>query len=168
MAKRFYPELGQAIFGNNIIFKYAVPKKIGDMLYELSFLLTNDVFDAGYGIDYENDVFEMHPYYWGDCTCGYEKEEWKKFRKLFEEKYKNENEKQQLELQYKEWLKTHKHSDRCRLMLSNFHYKPTGLKINWYKYIGRSMSSNKPITVKNFQKIFEHCKQSILNNKKTT
>jgi hypothetical protein len=26
----------------------------------------------GYGQDYTNDVFEMHPYWWGDCTCGME------------------------------------------------------------------------------------------------
>lgn len=26
----------------------------------------------GYGIDFENEVFRMFPYYWGDCTCGYE------------------------------------------------------------------------------------------------
>lgn len=43
------------------------PKKIGDMLYELSFLLTNDVFDAGYGIDYENDVFESNLIYFFCC-----------------------------------------------------------------------------------------------------
>ncbi len=23
----------------------------------------------GYGVEYRNDVFEMFPYYWGDCTC---------------------------------------------------------------------------------------------------
>jgi hypothetical protein len=26
--------------------------------------------EDGYGCDYTNDVFEMFPYYWGDCTCG--------------------------------------------------------------------------------------------------
>ena len=32
----------------------------------------------GYGHEFENTVFEMHPYYWGDCECGYEEseEEW--------------------------------------------------------------------------------------------
>jgi len=23
----------------------------------------------GYGVDYKNEVFEMRPYYWGDCSC---------------------------------------------------------------------------------------------------
>lgn len=30
-------------------------------------------FDDAVG-DYENDVFEIHPYYWGDCECGHEVE----------------------------------------------------------------------------------------------
>lgn len=25
----------------------------------------------GYGVEFKNDVFEMHPFYWGDCICGY-------------------------------------------------------------------------------------------------
>jgi hypothetical protein len=30
---------------------------------------------SSYGEDFENDTFEMHPYYWGDCTCGYAEKE---------------------------------------------------------------------------------------------
>lgn len=29
----------------------------------------------GYGQDFENEVFVMFPYYWGDCSCGYEQRE---------------------------------------------------------------------------------------------
>lgn len=25
----------------------------------------------GYGVDFKNDTFEMHPFYWGDCICGF-------------------------------------------------------------------------------------------------
>lgn len=54
--------------------------------------------ENGYGVDYENDVFMMHPYCWCDklsCPwCG-DKE------------------------------------------APNFHYKPTGGKVWWYKWIGR-------------------------------
>jgi hypothetical protein len=33
--------------------------------------------EFGYGADYENDVFVMRPFYWGDCDCGLgEREEW--------------------------------------------------------------------------------------------
>jgi hypothetical protein len=31
--------------------------------------------EHGYGALWENDVFEMRPYYWGDCDCGYEERE---------------------------------------------------------------------------------------------
>lgn len=27
----------------------------------------------GYGQDFENDVFQMFPFYWGECTCGYDR-----------------------------------------------------------------------------------------------
>jgi len=42
----------------------------------------------GYGAQYENDVFVMRPFYWGDCDCGYDDRE-------------------------SEWSDTHKHSDEC-------------------------------------------------------
>jgi hypothetical protein len=29
--------------------------------------------DWGYGQDFENKVFQMFPFYWGECTCGYDK-----------------------------------------------------------------------------------------------
>lgn len=32
--------------------------------------------EDGYGAEYENDVFEMHPFWWGECECGYETREW--------------------------------------------------------------------------------------------
>lgn len=34
--------------------------------------------EHGYGHEYKNDVFEMHPYYWGDCECGFDSkdEQW--------------------------------------------------------------------------------------------
>ena len=25
----------------------------------------------GYGVEFKNEVFEMHPFYWGDCICGH-------------------------------------------------------------------------------------------------
>lgn len=42
----------------------------------------------GYGVEFENDVFEMHPFYWGDCTCGFDDKE-------------------------AEWCDTHSHSADC-------------------------------------------------------
>lgn len=31
--------------------------------------------NAGYMLEYENDTFVMHPYWWGDCDCGFEEKE---------------------------------------------------------------------------------------------
>lgn len=28
--------------------------------------------EFGYGQEFRNDVFEMHPFWWGDCTCGWD------------------------------------------------------------------------------------------------
>lgn len=80
----YEPELGQMIFGN----AYA-DHELGDCeglvsneLYALSESLgrRDPVAQAhgilggewGYGQDFKNDVFEMHPYFWGDCECGFE------------------------------------------------------------------------------------------------
>ena len=72
-------ELGNWIFG---VSRGEVPILRGAG-YET---LLNELFEAvdkehnkntmGYGFDFENDTFEIHPYYWGDCPCGYEKLEY--------------------------------------------------------------------------------------------
>lgn len=31
--------------------------------------------EFGYGANFENDVFAMRTYYWGDCDCGYEQKD---------------------------------------------------------------------------------------------
>lgn len=43
--------------------------------------------EFGYGCDYKNDVFEMRPYYWDECDCG-----WDEFYNEydFKEKHKND------------------------------------------------------------------------------
>jgi len=41
-----------------------------------------------YGEQFENEVFTVSPYYWGDCTCGYDEKEWA-------------------------WDKSHNHSNEC-------------------------------------------------------
>ncbi len=28
--------------------------------------------EFGYGTDFKNNIFEMRPFYWGDCTCGWD------------------------------------------------------------------------------------------------
>ena len=45
--------------------------------------------------------------------------------------------------------------------LPNFVYKPTGLEISWYKYPMRDAYSNQDVSVVEFAKILEDCKQSM-------
>ena len=74
---------------------------------------------------YENDVFSLFPYYWGECEC-------------------------ESEL-------IHVHNKSCPCNWPNFHYKPTDLKIEWYKYPFRDSFSNKPFTVEEFVTMLDHC-----------
>lgn len=30
--------------------------------------------EYGYGVEFKNDIFEMHPFYYDDCSCGFEDE----------------------------------------------------------------------------------------------
>lgn len=72
---------------------------------------------------FENEVFSMSNYYWGD-----------------EDTIKQR---------------------------PNFIYKPTDFSISWYKYPLRDSYSNQKISLKEFKKILQHCRDSltILNSK---
>ena len=39
----------------------------------------------------------------------------------------------------------------------NFLYKPTGMKIRWYKYLGRITEVNKPYESKHYIEMFNNC-----------
>ena len=44
----------------------------------------------------------------------------------------------------------------------NFWYKPTNLKIWWYKYIGRDMEYNRKFRMSEWQNIFRHCLEAVI------
>lgn len=202
----YVPELGQMFFGNKWE-EFKVPAAIGDMLYELAEKLCDDINAyPAYGVEYTNEVFEMFPYHWGDCLCGFEEEEERwleehphkencfhiKYQKYEEEldkmgikwygdtkekwkklmtKFAKENGYTGIhgiasycdcgrDKEYERWLETHGHKPDCPIVRPNFLYKPTGLAIYWYKYIGRGMSANQKISVNEFRKIIEHCIES--------
>lgn len=69
------------------------------------------------------------------CTCGFDKLE----DKFYDENY---------------------HAPDCELMQPNFWYKPSDLKIKWYKYPLRGAYANKKITVERFRKILKECIES--------
>lgn len=202
----YEPELGHMVFGNGWG-EFGVPKQVGEMLYELAESLIDNINDDPvYGTEYVNDVFEMHPYYWGDCTCGFEDEEieWEETHPhksdCFHVKYeryiveleqkgilpygKTEREYNKLlkqfakengfkglygiaiycdcgrDEEYEKWRETHDHKPDCPIVVPNFLYKPTGLAIYWYKYIGRDMSANQKIRLREFREIINYCLQS--------
>ena len=74
----FEPEMGQAVWGNSYgeqDFDSLQDSYIVEyMLRTIAFYATGD---AGYAGDFQNDVFEMRSYYWGDDE---EKEELPNFR----------------------------------------------------------------------------------------
>jgi len=91
--KKYSPALGQAMLGNkwerfDADFTYHALYKLSEQLAKLNpenqahGLLGGEY---GYGQEFSNDVFEMHPYYWGECECGFEKrwnKEYEKFHQL--------------------------------------------------------------------------------------
>jgi hypothetical protein len=78
--KYYEPELGQAFWGNSVCeldFDEQQDSYIVEyMLRVISYYATGD---ASYSGDFENDVFEMRSYYWGDDE---EKEELPNFRHI--------------------------------------------------------------------------------------
>jgi hypothetical protein len=152
----------------------------------------------GYGVDFENETFAMFPFYWGDCTCGFDEREyaWAEAHVHGPECYRNKVAADLRELgwttadcarhdqsyveapkgmeysaytkqqdavrekwckrlgltfpdgcavhctcghdaEYEAWEKVNGHTDACLFNRPNFLHKPTGLRVNWYKWIGR-------------------------------
>lgn len=77
MTRSYEPELGQWIFGNPTgaydFDSLDGSQAMEDMLRVIVERATGDGYYADY---FENDVFELRPYYWGDCTCGYDEKEY--------------------------------------------------------------------------------------------
>lgn len=67
-------ELGNMMFGHSRG-QFPVVRGAG---YEDQLDRLFTVIDPDYWRDvtFENETFAVRPYYWGDCTCGYEEKEW--------------------------------------------------------------------------------------------
>ena len=79
------------------------------------------------------DLFEINPYYWGECTCGAD-----------------------------DFDDNREHSVDCLLVKPNFIYssknkKMQNLTIKWYKYPFRDAYSNRAITPEEFNEILLDC-----------
>jgi len=78
-------ELGNMMFGNS---KGNYPMKRGRWQDRFYMFLEDASIDTFSIPEFENDIFKLFPYYWGECTCG------------FEEKDDN-------------WAETHDHDENC-------------------------------------------------------
>jgi len=198
-------ELGNLIFGNSRG-NFPVPDRLR-WEKELFRLLDKIGGDSFHGEEFENDVFEIFPYYWGDCTCSFEQLEdefyetyshspycyqydYEKFEKRHGFDWHNsENTVKELitimekhaisydpkdpilgcatwcSCGFQDWenkfYEENSHEEDCLLVKDNFHYKPTGFGIQWYKYPLRDAYMNQNISLKEFKKIIDHCIQSL-------
>ena len=86
-----------------------------------------------YGVHYVDEKFVMHPYCWcgmEDCPyCGFE--EGQPSKEIIEQ--------------------TGWDSEHCSA--PNFWYKPLNFKVRWYKYIGRSVETNRNLTEDEFKQM---------------
>lgn len=206
-------ELGNLVFGNSRG-EHLVPRRCGweEVLYELCSEIESDSssFDLGYGVNFENKVFMINRYYWGDCTCGFENKEFKEkhHKDCYQSLVKSEIIKKlngfrtselsynttskiedsvrkkickQMKLsypggcavhctcdyheRYKSWLKDIGYPngclDTCLLRKPNFLHKPSGFRIEWYKYPFRDSYMNQKIKLKDFKKIINLCIESL-------
>ena len=71
-------ELGNALFGISRG-EFPIEREEGfeEELFRLFDVIAPDRNNSWreYGMEFENDVFSVFPYYWGDCTCGYDEKD---------------------------------------------------------------------------------------------
>jgi len=257
-------ELGNMMFGNSRG-EYHIKRSAGweEELTRLFEAYAPERYHSfrDYGEEFENEVFSVFPYYWGDCTCGYEErweekeaawskqnqhapdcyqteltertqeydaasgytrirvaafggddsllagfdtqsepisiggaevgvsmmmtprkdaamEEWRTANKrrnafrdsLYKElcaKYKQSEYGCAVHCtcghdeRYAAFAATDSHDPRCPIVRPNFHYKPTGFEINWYKYPLRDSYKNQNVGLSDFGKMIDVCIASL-------
>jgi hypothetical protein len=168
--------------------------------------------EFGYGVEFDNQVFSMFPFYWGDCTCGFDGIEeydpphddgcyqvelkareieagvhysqdsrlpYDELRALRDTIYDALTEKYGLsrfgcavhctctrKRRWQEWFDANKlgpdgHASDCLLVVPNFLHKPSGLRIDWYKWIGRDTKTSRPVSPAEWRAIFDECVASV-------
>lgn len=192
-------ELGQMIFGNEGPkgCTFQADRGLYTSVFEPLWPLI-DTYGDGY-IKFENDVFRVFPYYWGDCKCGFEDRdiEWanlnphhdncwlERFDRATHNLDLKTDEKWALDNgwpleedgeprpemavycdcgndeAYQRWRAENDHSDTCPTIQPNFHYKPTGVMLTWYKYPFRSAYVNQELSAAELVKIVQHCMESV-------
>lgn len=115
----------------------------------------------GYGENFENDVFVMRRFYWGECDCGFGPAEDKWYD---DHKEVQDHENPGYAACWQEFEKLHTgHAATCATLLPNFHHKRTGFEVRWYKWIGRDPETKNADGV-NLQEVFAECLASLRSN----
>jgi hypothetical protein len=107
--------------------------------------------EYGYGCDYENDVFMMHPFCWcerpecpwcRECFCPNEYEYHAPDGTVITEEEHACYSFEDYPRFFESMVFIGEQCGNCTNTVErapNFLFKPTGAKVSWYKYIGRSM-----------------------------
>lgn len=103
---------------------------------ELCDVISFDGYSCGHKVDANRyggikcSLFEIRPYYWGDCDCGIDEDS------------------------------TEEHKEHCSLLKHNFVHNPSGLELDWYKYPFRDSYTNLEISTMELRKIFHECAEA--------
>ena len=93
----------------------------------------NGVYTDEYYGGFENDVFYLRSFYWGECSCGGDGDD---------------------------MTSPDLHQKECLLYKPNFIYKKNGFELHWYKHPLRGNSCNHNISTEYFEDIIKQCIQS--------
>lgn len=213
-------ELGNYFFGNSRgEYPIIETARFEAPMYRLFEMISGDT----YQVDYNDEKLFLMPYYWGECTCGYDdlenawneknhhrddcyqqlvKKEMIETGLAVEDKYGGidpapgvdyEKMDQKLDDVRKEWCKhfglaypegcavhctcdykhrwakfvsENNHKPDCPIVLPNFWWKPTNLKIQWYKRPMRDAYMNQNLTVQQYEEIMDEVFDHIKTRKK--
>lgn len=129
-------------------------------------------YDFSCGIDYKNDVFETKDFWaHSECDCSYDTWQWD-MTELVEarmEDYRGKVEEHSSEwwrLYQMEWGNVTQghdpgHDDDCASSDWYFKHFASGLKVSWYKRVGRSTESNQAMKTLDWYKIVVECLESV-------
>jgi len=154
-------ELGNLLYGNSRG-AYPVPREDA---WENCFNTLLKLIDGpridGYGTEFSCPVFEIHRYYWGDCTCGFEEAEyaWSQSNQHAPTCSTDGSEDCPCGYfgRYARWVSTHAHDQACPIIRPNFAYAPMGFTLKWYKYPFRDAYMSHPLTFSDFRTMINAC-----------
>lgn len=129
-------------------------------------------YDFSCGIDYKNDVFETKNFWaHSECNCSYDTWQWDMGEAVEKEMQAYEG---KVDKYSAEWWRLYKmewanvtqgkdpgHDDSCASSEWYFEHFASGLKVSWYKRVGRSTKSNTSMKTLDWYKIVVECLESV-------